>query len=226
MDDLAEQFLDHPKRRWFVGGAVAAVLLAAALPAVEGLAATRAEAAELRAAVAQSELESGNLAELRARFAELKAAAKAADGAGPESAGRGLTDDAAESLRVSLTAAVRDAGCHVRAVQLGDPTVLPWADGPPPVPGTPAAAAAAGLSKPAREAAAYDLVTRRLTVDCVGTLPAVVALLGRAADADPHARPADLSVAFESEPGAADSPIRVAFGLLLLEVRPREADAK
>ena len=222
MDETAEAFLEHPRRRWFVGGAVGLALLAVTLPAWEAYAAAAAEASDLDAQLALARTESSSLDALRARFADLKAAA--AEGAAGAD-GRGLTEPAAEALREGLVHAIREAGCQQRSCLLSEGTVTPWAAGPPPAPGTPAAAAALALTKPEREKAGYELVARRLEADAVGTLPEIGALLTWAAAADPHARPAGCELSFES-PEAGGGAIRARLELVLLEVRPRpEPDA-
>ena len=221
MDHLAEQFLEHPRRRWFVGGAVGLALLAVTLPAWEAYAAAAAEAADLDARLALARTEAESLGPLRARFAELKAAADPAD---PNAAGRGLTEPAAEALRERLVHAIAEAGLRQRSVLLSGPTATVWADGPPPAPGTPAAAAAGSLPKPEKEKARYELVSRRLAAEAVGPLRGVGQLLDWAAAADPHARPAGYELSFENPEGDGDRAVRVELDLLLLEVRPRPKD--
>ena len=222
MDGLAQQFLEHPRRAWFVWGAVGAVALALTLPAGESLWAAAAVRATLASELAAARAESARLPELKTRFEALKADAPA------DGAVRGMDDAAAETLREAIVRKIAADGLRYRRLTLDGPAVGAWGDGPPPLPGLTVLKPGRGrdvpgTAGPARPA--FEVVTRRLTAEAVGSAKQVAGLLEWAATAHPHAAPVGYELKFEDDADPAARGVHLTFTLLLTAVRPVEKPA-
>ncbi|QDT15832.1 hypothetical protein [Alienimonas californiensis] len=220
MDGLAQQFLEHPRRHWFVWGAVAAVGLAVTLPAWDSWAAASEARATLTAARTAAEAEAGRLPDLKARFMALKAEPAGADGP------RGLDDAAMEELRESVVRRIAAAGCRMRRVGLEDPVTTPWRNGPPPLPGLVDRSSDPPAGATNEPPVKFELITRRLEAEAVGSPERIASLLNWATAAHPHAVPLDYHLTFEDAPDVAAREVHLTFSLLLTAVRPLKQSPK
>ena len=199
-----------------MGGAAVAVGLALTLPAWDALAAANDARGLLEAELALENAEAAALPALKTRFTALK---RAADG--PQ-----VLDEAkAEELRESVRRNIAAAGCRYRRLTLDPPVTIPWPDGPPPLPGLVAAprgpAAGAGNEPPAR----FELVTRRLEAEAVGSAAQIAELLAWASAARPHLVAVDYELSFEEAADPAARAVHLTFTLLLTGVQPAPGPA-
>ncbi|NNJ28065.1 hypothetical protein [Alienimonas chondri] len=217
MEGLPQQFLEHPRRSWFVWGAVAAVGLALTLPAWESYAAATEARRMLEADLFAAEAEAATLPALTERLTALKEQPSGIDGP------RGLDEATSERLREEVVKKIADAGCRYRRLTLDPPVVTPWLDGPPPLPGLaalsgggPAATGKANPEKPVK----FELVTRRLEAEAVGATPQIAGLLTWATTAHPHSVPLEYELSFEEDADSSARSVHLTFTLLLTAVRP------
>jgi len=222
MDGLAQQFLEHPRRAWIVWGAAGAVLLALTLPAWESVAAARDSRATLAADLAAAEAAADTLPGLKKRLTALRE--EDADATAP----RGVDESAAEALREEVVQRIAAAGCRYRRLTLDAPVVTEWIDGPPPLPGLVPKGdagrgnAAAGAEK---KEAKFELVTRRLEAEAVGSAEQIAGLLKWAASAHPHATAMKYELEFEEAADASARGVHVTFTLMFTAVRPIKQSA-
>ncbi|MFH5805315.1 hypothetical protein [Alienimonas sp. DA493] len=212
MDGLAQQFLEHPRRAWFLWGTVAAIGLALTLPAWESWAAASEVRATLHAERTAVEAAAARLPEVKQRFTALKEQAAGADGP------RGLDDAAVEELRESVVRRIAAAGCRYRRLTLDEPVTTPWPDGPPPLPGVvrPPEPPAAKDRPPVK----FELITRRLEAEAVGPPDRIAGLLKWAVAAHPYAVPLNYDLSFDDSPDTAAREVHLTFTLLLTAVQP------
>ncbi len=221
MDGPAQQFLEHPRRTWFVWGAVCLVGLALTLPAWESFAAANDGRATLETELAATRAAAASLPALKARIIALRAAGASIDGS------RGLNETTAEGLREEVERQITAAGCRLRRLTLDLPVTTPWADGPPPLPGLAAAVTGRGSAPSANgpSAGTFDLVTQRLEAEAVGSAEQIAGLLDWAATAHPHAVALEYTLKFEEAPGPASRSVHLTFSLLLTSVHPHQKPA-
>lgn len=198
--ELLWRLVEHRKRRWIVIIVTAAISLLLVLPAVDNYSAEgsrfkilQADLARTQASVDQIGRYEKSLEEREAQLAQLD--------------GQVFNPDAVEAYRNELVTLVRDMGCQMRRIRVGDPTLqMEFASRP-----------GDGKDKEAKKnPASYDVYGQPLSLQVTGSLPRVIELLKRI-----HAREGLIQTQFFSLKKSEESPelTNLDLDLLLIDLR-------
>ena len=119
VETILRLLIEHPKRVWIVTLLTMLVGLVFTWPAVDNYCAASSKYAELRAEVAQGQERGGKIGLYKEQAEKKLAESKALEA-------KALTAEETEDLRNRLTTMVKDAGCKMRRIKLGDALTRTW----------------------------------------------------------------------------------------------------
>jgi hypothetical protein len=172
-ENLLEKLCTSPKRWLIVTGVTLLIALASVLPQVDLLIAARTERAELEGQIERASRTADMLSKYEARSVEKESELEVLRR-------REVDETRVADLRTWLVAAVRQAGCQVRRLDLGSPSRREWG-----VKDNPLDEVKKQLAP--NERTPFQLETRSVALSVTGGSGEVRALL-KAIDADPRAK--------------------------------------
>ncbi len=162
VEQLLQQFLVHPSRRWIVITLTFAIGLVAVWPAADDYLALTGDRARLKSEIAQAEETVSRLKafqeKVSARVSELK-----------QREAEAVTESIALELRGQIVSLARKHSCQVRRINLSDKKTRRWREKDNPLDKT----ARAGSGKETK----FELQTQQFKLTVIGALPAIADFL-------------------------------------------------
>lgn len=184
VNELAQKFLEHPRRVTIVWATAGAFALMFVVPAWDRLSVAHEQVTECETEYREISYSIANLDLMRSKVAEASSGAGFGDAT--------IDFESAENVREKVTQLTHEMGCRVRRLTMSDPYVRPWGENDDPFEMDSAGDA---------EETNFMLETRTLTLSVDGTLTQLTKLTIALTQLDPFAVPSNMNLEREGIDG-------------------------